>query len=75
MEPYLFDGDHVLTFNWIGAKAEDVIVYKKGDDFWIKRIKRLAKNKVYLAGDNRKLSSRIGPIEKETIVGKVILKY
>jgi signal peptidase I len=104
MEPYLREGDHVLTFNWGKVKEGDVVVFRfftekgspmqrpglgQGDarekglaldkanhaTYYIKRITKISGQSVFVQGDNKKLSSKVGPIKKGQIIGKVVLKY
>lgn len=75
MEPQFSEGDHVLTFNWIEPKVRDVVVFKKGSLYLIKRIKKVLRHKIKVGGDNRASSTNLGPIAKYQIIGKVILKY
>ena len=84
MEPYIRDGDHVLTFNWANPKAGDVVVFGVNDIgkeqngkkvYWVKRIKNVDGNRIFAQGDNRKVSSKVGLILKSQIVGKVLLRY
>ena len=75
MMPAYKPGDHVLTFNWVGVKKGDVIVFRQGKIKMIKRVKKIEGGKVFVEGDNKKESAKIGPIPSSQIVGKVILKY
>lgn len=75
MEPGYLSGDHVLTFNWRKVVAGDVVVFKlKGVNF-IKRINKIKGDWVYVFGDNKVKSSKVGPIKKDQIIGRVIWKY
>lgn len=75
MEPYLFQGEHVLTFNWAKVKKGDVIVFKRNKTFFVKRIVKVDNNQVRVEGDNKKLSLKMGLFYRNKIVGKVIAKY
>ena len=75
MEPAFLDSDHVLTFNWIMPQAGDVIVFKSNTKNVIKRVEKIKYGKIFVKGDNRRFSSKVGPIEPSLIIGKVILKY
>lgn len=75
MEPAFLDGDHVLTFNWIKPYSGDVVVFKSGNISKIKRVIKTSTDLIFVAGDNRKLSSREKTVRKRDVVGKVILKY
>lgn len=74
MEPFLHDGNRVLTLNWVLPKTGDVVVFKKGAIYMVKRIVKLVGNKVWVRGDNR-LSSKKVSCNKNDIVGKVVFKY
>ena len=75
MEPFLREGDHVLTFNWVLPKRGNVIVFRSGDMYLVKRVDRIREADIFISGDNKKLSKKLGPIGKGKIVGKVVLKY
>ena len=75
MEPAFYDGDHVLTFNWIKPHKDDVVVFNDEGRNLIKRVKKIKDGKFFVRGDNRKYSSKVGPIDPSLIIGKVILKY
>ena len=75
MEPAFYDGDHVLTFNWIKPHKDDVVVFNDEGKNLIKRVKKIKDGKFFIRGDNQKYSSKVGPIEPSLIIGKVILKY
>ena len=76
MEPVLHTGDRVLTFNWVRRiMIGDVIVFKRGNKNYLKRVQKIRENLVYVSGDNRLQSAKMGPVEPEQIIGKVILKY
>lgn len=74
MEPKFSEGDHVLTFNWAKPGKGDVVVFKYKEVFFVKRIKSVS-NMIYVEGDNKKLSSRIDPLDRSMIIGKVIARY
>lgn len=75
MEPAFFDGDHVLTFNWIKPKIGDVVVFKSENILKIKRIQKILGTRILVHGDNRKSSTEEKPIKPGDLIGKVILKY
>lgn len=75
MEPAFLEGDHVVTANWIKPKIGDVVVFRANGQNLIKRVEKIVDEKIFVQGDNRKLSSKIGSVEAFQIVGKVILKY
>lgn len=75
MEPAFSEGDHVLTLNWIKPKLGDVVVFQSGKIYKIKRVIKTPANLIFVAGDNRKFSSKERPIGIRDVIGKVILKY
>lgn len=75
MEPAFCDGDHVLTFNWIKPQAGDVIAFKSNGKNLIKRVEKIKDGEIFVKGDNRRFSSKVGPIKATQIIGKIILKY
>ena len=75
MEPNFFDGDRVVTFNWTNFRVNDAVVFRYKTEIYIKRVKKIIDNKVFVEGDNNKLSSRVDPINTEQIIGKVVWSY
>ena len=75
MVPVFMPGDHVLTFNWARVSKGDVIVFKSDGKKYIKRITKIKSNLIAVSGDNNARSAKMGTIEKNQIVGKVIFKY
>ncbi len=75
MEPAYKPGDHVLTFSWPEIKKGDVIAFKDKGKAYLKRIDKIQDDIVYISGNNKKESAKMGPIKKPQIVGKVIFKY
>lgn len=75
MQPYLQEGDHVLSLNFLRVRKGDVIVFKQDNKYLIKRIKKIAGKEYLLAGDNKKDSLEIKPIQKNDIIGKVVFKF
>ncbi|MBS3053150.1 MAG: S26 family signal peptidase [Candidatus Aenigmarchaeota archaeon] len=71
MEPNFFDGDYVIAFSYIFNKPKigDVIVFKKGKMFLIKRIEKAGDIKIVVTGDNSKNKFIV---YKKDILGKVI---
>ena len=70
----MYQGDHVLTFNWAKVNKGDVVVFKYEKTFFIKRILE-ANNRFTVEGDNKELTSKIGHLDSNQIIGKVIAKY
>ena len=82
MEPFLLNNQTVLAssipFILSKPKIDDVVVFKVDDEIYIKRIKEIKNQKVFLIGDNKtdSLDSRkIGWIDKKDIIGKVVYKF
>lgn len=75
MEPAFYNGDRVITFNYGVIKAGSVVVFKYKKTVYVKRVDKIANDKVFILGDNKKLSSKIGPILKGKIIGRVVLRY
>ena len=75
MMPAFRPGDHVLTFNWGRIDLGDVVVFNLEGKNLIKRVDKIVDNCLYISGDNKKQSSKMEPVKKDQIVGKVILKY
>lgn len=77
MEPYLYEGDRVLTFSLLHIHKGDVIVFQLENKKYVKRVKKIFRDSYYCEGDNKKdsLDSRkIGKIQRQNILGKVIMK-
>lgn len=75
MSPSYKEGEHALTFNWMKARVSDVVVFRKNGVFYIKRVRNILKDLIYVVGDNKKESLDFDPIKRSQIIGKVILKY
>jgi len=75
MEPSYNPGDHVLTFNWYEPRKNDVIIFRTGDKYYLKRVDRVSEGLFYVSGDNKRKTTGIGPVKRAQIVGKIILKY
>lgn len=76
MMPAFKPGDHVLTFNWLRVSKGDVVVFMEMERaYFIKRIDRIARDLIYVSGDNNTRSAKTHPIKRRQIVGKVIFKY
>lgn len=77
MLPYLTPGDRVfvssIPFLFSKPKIGDVVVLAKDGKMLIKRIVRILNKKYYLEGDNKSDSLKIEPIERNQILGKVIM--
>ena len=75
MIPDYKPGDYVVTLNWFNLANDDVIVFRLGGKNYLKRVKKIQKNLVYVDGDNRSESSRVGPVKRSDIIGRVVLLY
>lgn len=60
--PYLFRS----------PKVGDVIAFKMGRQYIVKRLKKATSNRFQVAGDNQNDSKDFGWIERKSIIGKVI---
>lgn len=83
MEPFLSPGDFILVNRWSyflkKPKVGDVIIIRatKTEKYFIKRVKKIKKNKCFVLGDNEKesIDSRtFGWVSKKDIVSKMIFK-
>lgn len=66
-----------LPFIFHPPRKGDVVVFKKGSKYFIKRIKEVSEDKYFLMGDNilDSLDSRnFGFIKRTEILGKVLVK-
>jgi phage repressor protein C with HTH and peptisase S24 domain len=88
MLPRYKSGDHVVTFNWGMVKAGDVIVFKVSrshlavepakrdlDQHYVKRVVKINRVKVSIAGDNVKESAKMPLVQVADVIGKVIWRY
>lgn len=75
MSPNFRHGVHVLTFNWGKIRVGNVAVFADSGHFYLKRVKRIGKNKVYLESDNKRASNKMWHVLRKNIIGRVILKY
>lgn len=74
MEPYLKQGDQVVAWKFSKIKKGDVVVIKCKSKNVIKRVTKISRDTVFVAGDNKNDSMSLGPVQKRDIIGKVILK-
>ncbi len=75
MIPDYKPGDYVVTFNWTDVRAGDVVIFKMNGKNYIKRVQKKLKDLVEVAGDNDKESSKVGPVKRSDIIGRVVLLY
>lgn len=76
MEPLLKPGQEILVsslpYLLFRPKAGEIIAFKEGNKFVVKRIKKAENGKFLVEGDNKKDSKDYGWINKKSIIGKVI---
>ena len=75
MTPLFLPKDRVITLNWSKIEPKDVVVFKNGENFFIKRIIKIQNGIFFVTGDNKKQSLVVSKVKREQIVGKVIGKY
>lgn len=84
MEPLLREGDSAFVFKWAYWRDTphkgDIVVLKDPRDscLLVKRVEGCVGDMILVRGENEEYStdSRVfGPIRKEDIVGKIILRY
>lgn len=81
MKPFLKDGDTIIVMKYFFSKPNvgDVIIFEHPTlpFTFIKRIKKILKNKIWVEGDNKKTSvdsRNFGYINKSEIIGRMIFK-
>lgn len=78
MSPYLNSGDLVIILRTKNVKKNDVVVFERNKDYYIKRVSKAESEKYFLEGDNKKESidsKKFGWISKQQIIGKVVYKF
>ncbi len=79
MEPNLKEGQEILVsslpYFFREPKVGEVIAFKNGDKFIVKRIRKVLGERLQVKGDNKGDSKDFGWIEREKIIGKVIYTY
>lgn len=83
MEPTLKSGDYIIVnkLAYVFGKPSkgDVIVFKdpkEKNKFLVKRVSKIISNKYFVVGDNKRYSQdsrHFGPINKNLIVGKLLM--
>jgi signal peptidase I len=76
MMPLLRPGQEILVSSipyWFkDPKAGQIIAFKDGNKFIVKRVLKVEDGKFQVSGDNKKDSKEYGWIEIDKIIGKVI---
>lgn len=79
MEPALKDGSVVMVFQWwVRPKVGEVVVYKQGSEWWVKRIRKITQDGLVMEGDNfsDSLDSRkLGAVDQDSVIGKILFKW
>lgn len=81
MSPAFPENSSVLVssvpFLFNKPKVNDIVLFKKSNKFYLKRVKKIKEGKYFLEGDNESdsLDSRqFGLVNREQIKGKAIIK-
>lgn len=76
MMPLLKPGQEIivssLPYLFSNPKQGNVIAFKSGNKFIVKRIKKITGHKLLVTGDNKSDSKDYGWINKKDIIGKMI---
>ena len=78
MSPYLKPGDIVIILKSKNIENNNVVVFDRSGDYFVKRVKKVKDNKVFLEGDNKKESidsRKFGWLDKKDIIGKIVYKF
>ena len=78
MSPHLKPGDIVIILKSKNIENNNVVVVNQTGDYFVKRIKEIKGDKVFLEGDNKKESidsRKFGWVDKEDIIGKIVYKF
>jgi signal peptidase I len=79
MLPTLKPGQEILVsslpYLFIKPRVGDVIAFKDGDIFIVKRITEITGEKLHVMGDNKNDSRDYSWIERKRVIGKVIYIY
>jgi signal peptidase I len=78
MEPLFKTKDLVLVsslpYLFKSPEVSDIVAFILKDKIMIKRIVKIEGSKIYVEGDNRKDSLKVGKIVRKQILGKIIYK-
>lgn len=76
MMPVLKPGQEILVsslpFLFRNPNEKDIVAFKVGGKFVVKRVKKVKGNRLQVVGDNKLDSKDFGWIERSEIIGKVI---
>jgi len=75
MEPAFCEFDRVFIVNFGNIKKGSVIVFKSGENYFIKRVKELKSDGVVAVSDNKAMAKKVYEVKRVDIVGRVFLKY
>ena len=80
MEPNIREGNRVIVFNWAylfsRPKVGDIIVFDSNSEKHVKRVAAVAKSwELVVEGDNKYDSTKLPPVKRSAIIGKVVGKY
>ena len=78
MEPFFSEGDRVLLLRTKNIKKGDIAVFSTPERDCIKRVAAVKDDEFFVEGDNKAASTdsrHYGTVNKEQVVGKVLLKY
>ncbi len=76
MLPTLKPGQVVWVWHWFTPKVGNVVVFKYNAQEFVKRVKQVNGQQIFLLGDNPNdsLDSRqLGLIKRENVIGKVLI--
>lgn len=75
MEPNFKGGTIVVVSSLTTLKTKDVLVFKKGDKKFIKRVKEKTSGGFLVVGDNQSDSLEVGEVLETEVLGKVVFKF
>jgi signal peptidase I len=79
MMPVLKPGRQILVsglpYLFFAPKIGDMVAFKDGDEFIVKRVREVIGDRLQVAGDNKKDSKDYGWIDRKNVIGKVIYVY
>jgi len=80
MEPKYFDGDKLFVLKFLSPRVGDAVVLKDPRDgrLILKSVSDIKDGMYFVVGENSSSSTdsrKFGPVGKNAIVGKVVLRY